>query len=185
MEPLEAEGVRTIYRALVAEQLRCRPIPKRLNTATTPTPTGTHQVWQTATGSHILTHRTYAGQARYHYRRLILPPYRKTAAQQLQSLKTGRSARAASAWMRSEAPAIIPRALGEKAQGQGPRNAAAAQKRYQPAAGRDVLRTLVQCGACGLGMVGRRQRSAGKQDHALSSQCTGHAPLTVGRTTRC
>jgi hypothetical protein len=34
-------------------------------------------------------------------------------------------------------------------------------------------------------MGGKRQRCAGKASDYLYYQCTGHAPLTVGRTTRC
>jgi hypothetical protein len=34
-------------------------------------------------------------------------------------------------------------------------------------------------------MGGRRQRRAGKKSDYRYYQCTGHAPLTVGRTTRC
>jgi site-specific DNA recombinase len=185
IEPLEAEVVRTIYRVLVEEQLSCRQITKRLNAAKTPTPTGKNQVWQTATVRNILTNRTYAGQARYNYRRPVIPRYRKTEEHQLRSLKTGRSYRAESEWIWSEAPAIITRELFEKAQWQLQRNAEAAQKRYQPASGRYLLRTLVKCGACGLGMVGMRQLSTCKKYHYLYYQCTGHAPLTVGRTTRC
>jgi hypothetical protein len=133
----------------------------------------------------ILTNRLYAGQARYNYRRPVIPSYRKTEAHQLRSLKMGRSSRAESAWMWSDAPAIIPAALFATAPWQLQRHAETARKRYQPSSGRYLLRTLVKCGACGLGMGGKRQLRVGKQSDYLSYQCTGHAPLTVGRTTRC
>jgi site-specific DNA recombinase len=57
IEPSEAEVVRALYRALVEAQLRCRQIPKRLNAANTPTPTGHNTVWPHATVRHILAHR--------------------------------------------------------------------------------------------------------------------------------
>ena len=57
IEPLEAEVVRDIYRALVEEQLSCRQITKRLNASKTLTPTGKNQVWQPATVRNILTNR--------------------------------------------------------------------------------------------------------------------------------
>ena len=114
----------------------------------------------------------------------MIPQYRKTAEHHLRSLKTGRSDRAESAWIWSEAPAIITAELFEKAQRQLQRNAATARQRYQPASGRYWLRTLVQGGAGGLGMGGKRQLRTGTQSHYLYYQCTGHAPLTVGRTKR-
>jgi site-specific DNA recombinase len=185
IEPLEAEVVRAIYRTLVEEQLSCRQITKRLNAAKTPTPTGKNSVWQSATVRNILTNRLYAGQARYNYRRPVIPKYRKTEEHQLRSLKTGRSYRAESEWIWSDAPAIIPAELFAKAQWQLRRNAETARKRYQPGSSRYLLRTLVKCGACGLGMGGKRQVRSGKTSDYLYYQCTGHAPLTVGRTTKC
>src|SRR5262249_30934058 len=107
IEPSEADVVRAIYRALVEEQLSCRQITKRLNASHTATPTGKNHVWQVATVRNILTNRVYAGQARYNYRQSVVPQYRKTAEHQLRSLKTGRSYRTESAWIWSEAPAII------------------------------------------------------------------------------
>jgi len=83
IEPEVAAVVRTIYRALVEEQLSCRQITKRLNESKTPTPSGKNQVWQANTVRTILTNRTYAGTARYNHRRPVLPQYRKTEESQL------------------------------------------------------------------------------------------------------
>jgi site-specific DNA recombinase len=185
IEPSEAAVVWDVYRVLVEEQLSCRQITKRLNAANTRTPTGKNHVWQTATVRNMLTNRVYAGQARYNYRQLVIPPYRKTAAHRLRSLKTGRSYRSENEWIWSQAPALITAELFDKAQRQLQRNAATARKMYQPASGRYLLRTLVKCGECGLGMVGIRRRSACKKYHYVYYQCAGHSALTVGRTTRC
>ena len=181
----EAEVVRAMYRALVEEQLSCRQITKRLNASQTPTPTGKNTVWHPATVRNILTNRVYAGQARYNYRQPTMPKYRKTAEHQLRSLKTGRSYRAASEWILSEAPAIITLELFEKAQLQLQRNAAGARKMYQPTSGRYLLRTRVKCGMCGLGMVCIRQHSVCKKYQYLYYECKGNSPLSVGRPTRC
>jgi len=185
IEPAEAEVVRAIYRALVEEQLSCRQITKQLNASQTATPTGKNHVWQVATVRNILTHRVYTGQARYNYRQSVVPQYRKTAKHQLRSLKTGRSYRTESAWIWSEAPAIITVELFDKAQQQLRRNVATARKMYQPTSGRYLLRTLVKCGECGLGMVGIRHLSTCKKYDYLYYECAGHAPLTVGRPTKC
>ena len=56
---------------------------------------------------------------------------------------------------------------------------------YQPTSGRYLLRTLVKCGECGLGMVGIRHLSTCKKYDYLYYECAGHAPLTVGRPTKC
>lgn len=185
IEPTEAEVVRGLYRALVEEQLSCRQITKRLNEAKTPTPSGKNQVWQPATVRNILTNQTYAGTARYNHRQPVLPHYRKTDESRLRDLKTGRSYRAESEWVLTEAPALITPELFEKAQVQLQRNADVARKMYQPASRRYLLRTLVKCGACGLGMVSIRLRSKCQKYEYLYYECKGHAPLTVGRTTRC
>ncbi len=64
----------------------------------------------------ILTNRVYAGQARYNYRKPVLPRYRKTDEQHIHYLKSGRSYRPETQWVWSEAPAIITAELFEKAQ---------------------------------------------------------------------
>jgi site-specific DNA recombinase len=56
---------------------------------------------------------------------------------------------------------------------------------YQPASRRYLLRTLVKCGECGLGMVCIRQLRVCKKYEYLYYACKGHSPLSVGRTTRC
>src|SRR5262245_10186219 len=185
IEPSEAEVVRAMYRALVEEQLSCRQITKRLNAAKTPTPTdktlfGTH-----ATVGNILANRPYSGQARYNYRQPVLPQSRKKEKPPLRSLKTGRSYRPESEWIWNEAPAIIPVELFDKAHLQLQRNAASARKMYRPTSRRYLLRTLVQCGECGLRMVCIRQRSGRKKYEYFYYACKGYSPLSVGRTTKC
>src|SRR5215475_6657650 len=126
IEPMEADVVRAMYRALVEEQLSCRQITKRLNAAKTPTPTGKNTVWQHATVRNILANRTYTGQARYNYWQPVLPQSRKKEEHRLRSLKTGRSYRPESEWIWNEAPAIIPVELFDKAHLQLQHNAASA-----------------------------------------------------------
>ena len=76
--------------------------------------------------------------------------------------------------------------LFEKAQLQLQRNAEVARKRYQPTSRRYLLRTLVKCGECGLGMQAAHQRSGMKQKYDyLYYDCSGHSPLTCGRVTKC
>jgi site-specific DNA recombinase len=185
IDPIEAAVVQDIYRALVEEQLSCRQITKRLNAAKMPTPTGKNAVWQHATVRNILANRTYTGQARYNYRQPMLPQSRKKEEHRLQSLKTGRSYRAESEWVWSDAPAIISVELFDKAQLQLQRNAASARKMYRPISRRYLLRTLVQCGECGLRMVCIRQRSGSKKYEYLYYACKGYSPLSVGRTIKC
>jgi site-specific DNA recombinase len=185
IEPEQAEVVRSIYRALVEEQLSCRQITKRLNESQTPTPSGKNQVWQPSVVRSILTNRVYAGQARYNYREPVLPQYRKTEESRLPYLKTGRSYRAESEWVLTAAPALITPELFDKAQLQLQRNREAAGRLYQPASGRYLLRTLVKCGECGLGLVGLRVPSQDRQSEYLYYECPGHRPLNCGRTSKC
>ena len=185
VEPREAEVVRHIYRLLVEDHLSCRQITKRLNEAHIPTPSGQNQVWQPATVRNILTNRVYAGHARYNYRQLALPRSRKKDEAILHSLKTGRHYRPASEWVWSEAPALILPAVYDKAQVQLQRNAEIAEKMYRPSSRRYLLRRLVKCGACGLGMRGSRRVRSNKQTEYLYYDCKGHSPLTCGRVGRC
>src|SRR5262249_33612222 len=159
-------------------QLSGRQSTKRLNDANTPTPTGKNTVGQHATSRNILANRTYIGQARYNYRQPVLPQSRKKEEPQLRSLKTGRSSRTESEWIWSEAPAIITVELFDKAQRQLQRNAASARKLYQPTSHRYLLRTLVRCGECGLGLVCIRPRSGRKKYEYLYYACKGYSPLS-------
>jgi site-specific DNA recombinase len=181
----EAEVVRQLYRAMVEEQLSCRQLTKRLNETRTPTPSGKNPRWQPATVRHMLTNRVYAGQARYNSRQPVLPKYRKADETQIHYLKTGRSYRPPEEWGWSEAPALIPVELFEKAQLQLRRNAEVARKMSQPTSRRYLLRTLVKCGECGLGRVASPQRSVCQKYDYLYYACKGHSPRTCGRGTRC
>ena len=185
IHPEEAEVVRQLYRGLVEEQLSCRQLTKRLNAAHTPTPLKKNQVWHPATVRNILTNRVYTGVARYNYRQPALPKYRKGASAPESVSKTGRSYRPASEWIESEAPAIIAVELFEKAQLQLQRNAEVARKMYQPTSRRYLLRTLVKCGECGLGMGAAHRRSVCKKYEYLYYDCKGRFPLTCGRVTKC
>jgi hypothetical protein len=115
----------------------------------------------------------------------VLPKYRKAEETQLQYLKTGRSYRPSSDWVWSEAPAIIPVELFEKARVQLQRNAEASRKLYQPSSRRYLLRTLVKCGECGLGCVCIGQKGKTSPTHYLYYECKGRQPLTCGRVTKC
>ena len=185
IDPEEAAVVRQLYRAVVEEQLSCRQLTKRLNASRLPTPSRKNQVWQAGTVRNILTNRVYTGLARYNYRQPVLPKYRKGVETQGHGHKTGRSYRSPSEWVESEAPAIIPVELFEKAQLQLQRNTEVARKGYQPTSRRYLLRTLGKCGECGLGMSGIHQHSKCKKYDSLYSVCRGQSPLTCGRVTKC
>jgi site-specific DNA recombinase len=185
VDPTQAEVIRDIYRAAVEEQLTCRQITKRLNVSRTPTPSGHTPVWHPGTVRNILANRVYTGQARYNHRQPVLPNYRKKEASQRSHLKTGRRYRPETDWVWSEAPAIVPLDVFDKAQLQLQRNAEQARRMYQPTSRRYLLRTLVKCGQCGLSMVATRQRSICKKYEYLYYECKGHHPLTCGRVETC
>ncbi len=185
INPEEAAVVRHLYQAVVEEQLSCRQLTKRLNAAPIPTPSRKSQVWHPATVRNILTNRVYTGTARYNYRQPALPTYRKEATAPGHAPKTGRSYRPSSEWVESEAPAIIPVGLFEKAHLQLQRNAEVARKMYQPTSRRYLLRTLVKCGECGLGMGAAHRRSVCQKYEYLYYDCKGRFPLTCGRITKC
>jgi site-specific DNA recombinase len=116
IDPGEADVVRRIPRLLVEEHLGCRQMTNRLNASHPPPPSGRNQVGHPATVRTLLTTRVYAGQARDKYRQLVVPRYRKTADVHRHSLKTGRRYRPETAWVWSNAPAMIADELFAKAQ---------------------------------------------------------------------
>jgi site-specific DNA recombinase len=185
IEPAEAAVVQRLYRLLVEEHLSCRQITTRLNASHTPTPSGRHQVWHPGTVRRLLTHHIYAGRARDNSRQPGMSSHRELGATQPDMRTPGRRYRPESEWIWSNAPAIIPPEVCEKAQIQWPRHATLAQKMYQPTSHRSLLRRLVTCGECGLGMTCCRQRSVCTRDEYLYYECKGHAPLTCGRLHPC
>src|SRR5262249_51205726 len=125
------------------------------------------------------------GVARYNHRQPALPPDRNGTPGPESGAKTGRRYRPASEWSESEAPASITGELIEKAQLQLQRNAEMARKMYQPTSRRYLLRTLVKCGECGLGMNAAHRRSVCQKYEYLYYDCKGRVPLTCGRVIKC
>ena len=149
-------------------------------------PSGQNQVWQPATVRTILTNQGYAGHVRYNYRQPGVPKYRKKDEAQLRSLTTGRRYRPDTEWVWSAAPAIITPEVFAKAQLPWRRNAEVARQMYQPSSRRYVLRRLVKCGECGLGMGCSRDGSVSQKRYEyLYYYCKGHSPLTCGRVDKC
>ena len=151
-----------------------------------PTPSGQHQVGQPATVRTILTNQVYAGHARDNSRQPGVPQYRQKDEAQLRSLTTGRRYRPDTEWVWSEAPAMITPEVFAQAPLQWRRHAEVARKMSQPSSRRSVLRRLVTCGECGLGMGWSRDVSVGqKRDEYVDYHCKGHSPLTCGRVDKC
>jgi site-specific DNA recombinase len=162
IEPEEADGVRRLSRLLVEAHRRGRHMTKPLQASQTPPPSGLNQVWHPATVRTRLTNRVYAGQARDHSRQPVTPSSRRRDGAQLHALTTGRRDRPDTAWVWSDAPAMISAEWFDKAQVPWPRNAVLAPKLYQPTSRRAWLRRLVTCGEGGLGMVCPRPQSVCK-----------------------
>jgi hypothetical protein len=174
-------------RLLVDEQRSCRPIAKPLNATHTPTPSGRKGVWLPGGVRNMLSNRIYLGEARYNYRQSVAPRSRKLRSAVAPAEKPGRRYRAESEWVWREAPALISRALCEKAQRQLQHNAALALRHYQPTSERYLLRRLVTCGECGVRLNGSRQQSTYPHTTyaSLYYACSGANPLTRGRVQPC
>jgi hypothetical protein len=80
---------------------------------------------------------------------------------------------------------MITPAWFENAQVPWQRNAELAKTMYQPTSCRYWLPRLVQCGDCGLSLMGTRQRSVCKKYEYRYDECKGHVPLTCGRPHTC
>ena len=185
IEPREAQVVGQMFSWLVDEQLTTRQITKRLNTQGIATKTGVNQVWQPATVQGILTNPLYTGRGYYNKSQPAQPKARRRKFPPRPPVKRqARKARPQSEWIEAQAPAIISEETFAKAQVQLAENRQKAARMYQPSSRRYLLRTLIRCGACGLGMQALRQTGGGRYEY-LYYECKGNVPLSVGRATRC
>jgi site-specific DNA recombinase len=181
VDTTEADMVRQLYAWLVEEGLTIRQCLKRLNAGPWITRSGRHQ-WSSSVVHHILSDPVYIGTAyanRYEY---VVP--RKPRRQSRRSgERSCRRPRSRDQWIAIPVPALIDQQTWDHAQARLSRNAAMSFRRNKKH--NYLLRCLLKCGTCGLGIHGCFFPTAGGRTGKRYYRCAGTDPLTTGRETRC
>ena len=164
----EAAVVRRIFDDYVRKDISMRQIAKGLNRDGIRSPTG-RAVWSVSTIGRILRNEAYIG--RVYYNRTETVPQRRHAG------KTRQVQRPRDQWIAIAVPAILDETLFEAAQRVSRDNSRWNPRRAEP--GHWLLRGLVKCGHCGVGVSCHKMRGRNGTFHRYY-YCHNHDPLRAG-----
>ena len=164
----EAAVVRRIFDDYVRKDISMRQIVKGLNRDGIRSPTG-RAVWSVSTIGRILRNEAYIG--RVYYNRTETVPQRRHAG------KTRQVQRPRDQWIAIAVPAILDETLFEAAQRVSRDNSRWNPRRAEP--GHWLLRGLVKCGHCGVGVSCHKMRGRNGTFHRYY-YCHNHDPLKAG-----
>ena len=164
----EAAVVRRIFDDYVRKDISMRQIAKGLNRDGIRSPTG-RAVWSVSTIGRILRNEAYIG--RVYYNRTETVPQRRHAG------KTRQVQRPRDQWIAIAVPAILDETLFEAAQRVSRDNSRWNPRRAEP--GHWLLRGLVKCGHCGVGVSCHKMRGRNGTFHRYY-YCHNHDPLKAG-----
>jgi site-specific DNA recombinase len=177
----EAAMVRQLYAWVVEDGLTIRQCMKRLNAGPWVTRSGRAQ-WSSSVVHHILTDPVYAGTA-YAYRFDYVVPRKPRSRSPRGAERTSRRARPPEQWIAIPAPPLVDQQTWDCTHAALARNAAMAFRRNKK---HDyMLRCLLKCGRCGLGLHGCYFPPHGGRPGRRYYRCAGADPLTTGRETKC
>ena len=164
----EAAVVRRIFDDYVRKDISMRQIAMGLNRDGIRSPTG-RAVWSVSTIGRILRNEAYIG--RVYYNRTETVPQRRHAG------KTRQVQRPRDQWIAIAVPAILDETLFEAAQRVSRDNSRWNLRRAEP--GHWLLRGLVKCGHCGVGVSCHKMRGRNGTFHRYY-YCHNHDPLRAG-----
>ena len=164
----EAAVVRRIFDDYVRKDISMRQIAMGLNRDGIRSPTG-RAVWSVSTIGRILRNEAYIGRA--YYNRTETVPQRRHAG------KTRQVQRPRDQWIAIAVPAILDETLFEAAQRVSRDNSRWNPRRAEP--GHWLLRGLVKCGHCGVGVSCHKMRGRNGTFHRYY-YCHNHDPLRAG-----
>ena len=164
----EAAVVRRIFDDYVRKDISMRQIAMGLNRDGIRSPTG-RAVWSVSTIGRILRNEAYIG--RVYYNRTETVPQRRHAG------KTRQVQRPRDQWIAIAVPAILDETLFEAAQRVSRDNSRWNPRRAEP--GHWLLRGLVKCGHCGVGVSCHKMRGRNGTFHRYY-YCHNHDPLRAG-----
>jgi site-specific DNA recombinase len=165
----EAQVVRRIFDDYTAGGHSMRQITRRLNADQVPTPTG-KPVWGVSTVGRLLRNQAYIGHV-YYNRTETVPatgPGRRPTRQR---------PRTRDEWIPIAVPPIVPDDVFQAAQQVSRDNAQWSPRRAEP--GQWLLRGLVTCGTCNVGVNCHKMRGRNGTFHRYY-YCRNHDPLRAG-----
>jgi site-specific DNA recombinase len=166
----------------VAEEgLTVRQCMRRLNAGPWVTRSGRQQ-WSASVVHHILSDPVYTGTA-YANRFEYVVPKRPQRRSPRSGERTCRRPRPPEQWIAIPAPALIDQRTWDGVQARLACNAATSfrhNKKHDY-----LLRCLLKCGTCGLGIHGCYFPGHGGRRGRRYYRCAGTSPLTSGRETKC
>ena len=164
----EASVVGRIFRDYVCHGVSMRQVTWRLNQEGVPSPSGKGS-WNTSTIGRMLRNEAYIG--RWYYNR------RETVPERGRKGGTRQRFRPREQWIEVPVPAIVSEEVFESAQRISAQNTRWSARRAQP--GHWLLRGLVRCGHCGVGVnchqMGGHNGSVHRYYH-----CRNHDPVRAG-----
>ncbi|HEY8557540.1 MAG TPA: recombinase family protein, partial [Actinomycetes bacterium] len=165
----EAAVVRRIFDDYVAGGHSMRELTRRLNADQVASPTG-KPVWGVSTVGRLLRNEAYVG--RVYYNRTELVPAAKPGRR-----PTRQRPRDRNEWVQIAVPAIVPDDAFEAAQRVSRDNTQWSPRRAEP--GQWLLRGLLKCGTCGVGVNCHKMRGRNGTWHRYY-YCRNHDPLRAG-----
>ena len=181
IDDAEADMVRQLHTWVIREGLTVRQCMKRLNAGPWMTRSGRRQ-WSSSVVYHILSDPVYTGTA-YSNRFDYVVPKKPRRRSPRSGERTCRRPRPPEQWIAIPVPALIDQGSWDSMQAHLARNAAMAfrhNKKHDY-----LLRCLLKCGTCGLGIHGCCFPGHGGRRGRRYYRCAGTDPLTTGRETKC
>src|SRR3954465_8257468 len=181
VDEAEADMVRQLHAWVMEEGLTVRQCVKRLNAGPWATRSGRQQ-WAPSVVHHVLSDPVYTGTA-YANRFEYVVPKKARGRSPRSGERTSRRPRRPEQWIAIPVPALIDQQAWDSVQDRLARNAATSFRHSQR---HDyLLRCLLKCGTCGLGIHGcyfpGHQGRRGRRYY----RCAGTSPLTSGRESKC
>jgi site-specific DNA recombinase len=181
VDEAEACMVRQLYAWVADEGLTVRQCIKRLNAGPWVTRSGRRQ-WSSSVVHHILTDPVYIGTA-YANRFDYVVPRRPRRRSGRSTERTCRRLRPPEQWIAIPAPPLVDQQNWDCVRAALTRNAALSFRRNKK---HDyLLRCLLKCGRCGLGIHGCYFPEQGGRPGRRYYRCAGTDPLTSGREAKC
>jgi site-specific DNA recombinase len=181
IDEAEADMVRQLYAWVVEDACTVRQCIKRLNAGPWITRSGRAQ-WSSSVVYHILTDPVYTGTAYANRFEYVVPKKPRSRAPRTGE-RTCRRPRPREQWIAVPAPALISQPTWDSVQARLSRNAQMSFRRNKK---HDyLLRCLLKCGTCGLGIHGCYFPGHGGRVGRRYYRCAGVDPLTSGRETQC
>jgi site-specific DNA recombinase len=181
VDETEASMVRQLYAWVLEDGLSIRQCMKRLNAGPWVTRSGRKQ-WSSSVVHHILTDPVYIGTA-YANRFEYAVPRQPRCRSRRGAERTSRRPRPPEQWIAIPAPPLVDQQASDGVTAALARNALLSFRRNKKHD--DMLRCLLKCGRCGLGIHGCYFPGHGGRVGRRYYRCAGTDALTTAREAKC